>query len=578
MAWHKKRAVQVLIIMLLAIFTCPLASPAAQTEKSDHLTVSGIIADAQGKGVKEAEIELLVNGKQVNPLGRDEHLETGSKGSFVGRYRLPQGALPDAKVQVKAAKPSWQPRESDPIKVLNAGMDAEGNRIFQGQADLTLKRRITPAFWIASFVLLAVYVLIAAELMHRTLASFLGAALVLFISYTAGTFDKDFFILSFEDAMRSIDLNVIFLLMGMMIIVGVLKKTGLFQWLAYKSYALARGNIFILSFILQIITAVTSAFLDNVTTMLLMIPVTIEIAVTLKINPLTLLIPEVFASNVGGAATLIGDPPNILIGSYAKLTFAQFVINLALVCTVCLALTSLWYLWWYKKGYLAAEDKDVGRTIEYLKEEYKITNKKLTVMGLGILAFVIFLFVVHGVLHMEPSVAALIGAMVLLAISRVDIVEMLEHEVEWPTLVFFIALFMVIAGAEETGLIQIIAEWVKDLSGGNLTVAIVLVLWVSAIASAFIDNIPFTATMLPIIAFLNQTIPGAESGVLWWSLALGACLGGNGTMIGASANVVTVGLVEKAGYHISFLGYMKACWWPMLITVAIGMVYLLIAY
>jgi len=564
--------------MLLAIFTCPLASPAAQTEKSDHLTVSGIIADAQGKGVKEAEIELLVNGKQVNPLGRDEHLETGSKGSFVGRYRLPQGALPDAKVQVKAAKPSWQPRESDPIKVLNAGMDAEGNRIFQGQADLTLKRRITPAFWIASFVLLAVYVLIAAELMHRTLASFLGAALVLFISYTAGTFDKDFFILSFEDAMRSIDLNVIFLLMGMMIIVGVLKKTGLFQWLAYKSYALARGNIFILSFILQIITAVTSAFLDNVTTMLLMIPVTIEIAVTLKINPLTLLIPEVFASNVGGAATLIGDPPNILIGSYAKLTFAQFVINLALVCTVCLALTSLWYLWWYKKGYLAAEDKDVGRTIEYLKEEYKITNKKLTVMGLGILAFVIFLFVVHGVLHMEPSVAALIGAMVLLAISRVDIVEMLEHEVEWPTLVFFIALFMVIAGAEETGLIQIIAEWVKDLSGGNLTVAIVLVLWVSAIASAFIDNIPFTATMLPIIAFLNQTIPGAESGVLWWSLALGACLGGNGTMIGASANVVTVGLVEKAGYHISFLGYMKACWWPMLITVAIGMVYLLIAY
>jgi Na+/H+ antiporter NhaD/arsenite permease-like protein len=200
------------------------------------------------------------------------------------------------------------------------------------------------------------------------------------------------------------------------------------------------------------------------------------------------------------------------------------------------------------------------------------------VMGLGILAFVIFLFIVHGVLHMEPSVAALVGAMVLVAISRVDIVEMLEHEVEWPTLVFFIALFMVIAGAEETGLIQMIAEWVKDLSGGNLTVAIILVLWVSAIASAFIDNIPFTATMLPIVAFLNQTIPGAESGVLWWSLALGACLGGNGTIIGASANVVTVGMLEKAGYHISFLGYMKACWWPMLITVAIAMVYLLIAY
>jgi len=578
MRWPKDLTVKVLLTLFLMIIAGPLAVAASQPQRVDKLTVSGVVADAQGKGVKEVEVELLVNGQHVTPAGRDEHLETSGKGAFVGRYTLTKGALPEGQVKVRVVKPSWQPQESEALKVLDGGTDAAGNRLFQAQADLTLKRQITSGFWIASLVLLVAYILIAAEFMHRTLAAFLGAALILFITYTAGTFDKNYFILSFEDAMRAIDLNVIFLLMGMMIIVGVLKKTGLFQWLAYKSYALARGNIFILSFILQIVTAVTSAFLDNVTTMLLLIPVTIEIAVTLKINPLTLLIPEVFASNVGGAATLIGDPPNILIGSYAKLTFTQFVINLALVCTACLALTSLWYLWWYKKGYLAAEVKDVGRTIEYLREEYRITDKKLTIMGLGILGFVIFLFIVHGVLHMEPSVAALMGAMVLLAISRVDIVEMLEHEVEWPTLIFFIALFMVIAGAEETGLIQIIAEWVKDLSGGNLMVAIILVLWVSAIASAFIDNIPFTATMLPIIAFLNQTIPGAESGVLWWSLALGACLGGNGTMIGASANVVTVGMLEKAGYHISFLGYMKACWWPMMITVTIGMIYLLFAY
>ena len=268
-----------------------------------------------------------------------------------------------------------------------------------------------------------------------------------------------------------------------------------------------------------------SAFLDNVTTMLLMIPVTIEIAVTLKINPLVLLIPEVFASNVGGTATLIGDPPNILIGSYAGLTFGQFVTNLALVCTVCLIVTSFFYLWWHKKDYLKAEVKDIPRTIAYLKEEYQITNKKLMIQSLMLLGFTILLFALHGFLHMPVSIAALIGSLVLLAISGEDIVEMLEHEVEWPTLVFFIGLFMVIAGAEETGLIQMIANWVKDLSGGNLTTAIILVLWVSAIASAFIDNIPFTATMLPIIAFLNQTIPGAESGVLWWSLALGA-LGG----------------------------------------------------
>jgi Na+/H+ antiporter NhaD/arsenite permease-like protein len=578
MSCPRNLCVKVLMLLLLIILSGPWAALGAPPEAGDRLTVSGVMADAQGKGVKEVGVELLVNGRRLAPLGRDAHLETGSKGSFVGRYRLPQGALPGAQVQVRAGKPSWQTQESAPVQVLDAGQDAAGNRLYQAQAHLTLKRQITPAFWIAAFVLLVVYVLIAAEAMHRTLAAFLGAALILFITYTLGTFDKNYFILSFEDAMGAIDLNVIFLLMGMMIIVGVLKKTGLFQWLAYKCYALARGNIFVLSLILQLVTAVCSAFLDNVTTMLLLIPITIEIAVTLKINPITLLIPEVFASNVGGTATLIGDPPNILIGSYAKLTFSQFVINLSLVCAVCLLITSLWYLWWYKKGYLQADVKDVDRTIAYLKEEYRITNKKLTAMGLGILGFVIFLFIVHGVLHMEPSVAALIGSMVLLAISRVDIVEMLEHEVEWPTLIFFVALFMVIAGAEATGLIQIIAEWVKDLSRGNLTAAIILILWVSAIASAFIDNIPFTATMLPIIAFLNQTIPGAESGVLWWSLALGACLGGNGTMIGASANVVMVGMTEKAGYHISFLGYMRACWWPMMLTVTIGMVYLLLAY
>jgi Na+/H+ antiporter NhaD/arsenite permease-like protein len=312
--------------------------------------------------------------------------------------------------------------------------------------------------------------------------------------------------------------------------------------------------------------------------MLLVLPVTIEIAVTLKINPLALLVPEAFASNVGGTATLIGDPPNILIGSYAGLTFGQFVQNLSLVCAISLAASSFYFLWWHKRDYLKAEVKDVNRTIAFLKEEYQITDKKLMIQGLLLLGFAILFFVLGGILHLPVSIPALVGSLLLLTISGGDIVEMLEKEVEWPTLIFFVGLFMVIAGAEETGLIQVIANFVKDVSKGNLTAAIVIILWVSAIASAFIDNIPFTATMLPIIAFLNQTIPGAESGVLWWSLSLGACLGGNGTMIGASANVVTVGLAEKAGYHISFLNYMKACWWPMMITVSICMVFLLVAY
>ena len=479
-----------------------------------------------GKGLKEVEVEVLVNGRHVKPTGKEAEIVTGKPGGYVADIIPPPGTLPAGQVEVKAAKPSWKPVPATKVQVLEAGSDAQGNRLFQAAQNLTMNRTVTPGFWIAALVLLLVYVVISLELMHRTLVSFLGAAFILFITYTLGTFDKAYHIISFDDAMGAIDLNVIFLLMGMMLFVGVMKRTGMFQFLAYKAYALAKGNVFALSLILQVITAILSAFLDNVTTMLLVLPVTIEIAVTLKINPMTLLIPEVFASNVGGTATLIGDPPNILIGSYAGLTFGQFVQNLALVCVICLGVSSLWYLWWHKKDYAKAEVKDIPRTIAYLKEEYQITNMKLTVQGLLLLAFTIGLFATHGILHMQVSVAALIGSLILVAISRVDIVDLLEHEVEWPTLVFFIGLFMVIAGAEETGLIQMIANWVKDVSQGNLTVAIIIVLWVSAIASAFIDNIPFTATMLPIIAFLNQTIPGAESGVLWWSLALGACLGG----------------------------------------------------
>jgi len=578
----RQRLVSFLYIFTFLVIAGLLAAPAVIAAPApapgDHLAVSGLVTDPMAKGLKEVEVEVLVNGQHVKPVGKDAEITTGKPGGFVADFILPPGTLPAAKVEVKAHKPSWKPIPATPVKVVEAGADAQGNKLFQAAQNLTMNRTTSAGFWIASLILLLVYVVISLELMHRTLVSFLGATLIIFITYTLGTWDKSFYIISFDEAIGAIDLNVIFLLMGMMIFVGVMKKTGMFQFLAYKAYAMAKGNVFVLVFILQIITAVVSAFLDNVTTMLLMIPVTIEIAVTLKINPLVLLIPEVFASNVGGTATLIGDPPNILIGSYAGLSFGQFVANLALAAAVCLVITSFFYLWWYKKDYLKAEVKDIPRTIAYLKTEYQITNKKLAIQSLMLLGFTILLFALHGLFHMPVSVAALIGSLILLAVSGEDIVEMLEHEVEWPTLIFFIGLFMVIAGAEETGLIQMIANWVKDLSGGNLTTAIILVLWVSAIASAFIDNIPFTATMLPIIAFLNQTIPGAESGVLWWSLALGACLGGNGTMIGASANVVTVGLAEKAGYHISFITYMKACWWPMMITVAIAMVYLLIAY
>ncbi len=572
----KRTALFCYFLFMFFVFVIPAG--AAEEEKSqgphDILVVSGTILNAQSKPVKEVEVNFYVNGAKVQ---LEEEVITSKAGRYEAELLLPPGTLPGAKVEIEADKPAYKSSGHILLEdVVQEKTDAEGNVNYLAHYNLTLMRAITPGFWIATFVLIAVYALIALELMHRTLAAFLGAALLLFITYTAGTFNDDYVILSFEDAIHAIDMNVIFLLMAMMMIVGILKKTGVFQWTAYKAYQMAKGNVYALSCILMVITAVSSAFLDNVTTMLLIIPVTVEIALTLKINPIAFLMPEVFASNVGGTATLIGDPPNIMIGSYAKLSFVDFVQNLTAICVIGLIFSLVYFIFLYKKDYLKAQVGDVQKMIDHLREEYKITNKTLLTQGSIIMGIVILLFIAHGALHMEPSIAAMIGAAVLMAISRVDIVEMIEHEIEWPTLIFFIMLFMVVAGAEETGLIQVIAEWVKDMSQGSLVTAIVMILWVSAIASALIDNIPFTATMLPIVAYLTVVIPGAEHGILWWALALGACLGGNGTMIGASANVVTVGMAERAGYHISFMKYVKIAAFPTLITIILCTFWLLV--
>ena len=563
-----------LLIVFLCVAAFSILEPVDSLAASDILTVSGVISDAQKKPVKDAEITFFLNGnKQVVK----EEVTTSKGGQYIVDLELPAGTLPGAIVEMEASRPSYKASERVALQnIVQEKVGEAGEIHYLAHHNITISRAITPGFWVATLVLIAVYGLIAFELMHRTLAAFLGAALVLAVTYTAGAFNTEWVILTYEDAIHAIDMNVIFLLMAMMIIVGVMKKTGVFQWLAYKSYQLAKGNVFVLASILMFVTAVTSAFLDNVTTMLLIIPVTIEIALTLRVNPVAFLLPEVFASNVGGTATLIGDPPNIMIGSYAGLSFMDFVKNLTVICFICLIVTIIYFVWWYKKDYLKAKADDIEGTIRKLREEYQITNKKLLIQSGIILALTIFLFIVHGTLKMEPSIAALIGAALLMVISRENIVEMLEKEIEWPTLIFFMMLFIVVAAAEHTGLIQIIADWVRDMSRGSLVIAVIMILWVSALASAIIDNIPFTATMLPIVAYLTQVIPGAQTGVLWWALALGACLGGNGTMIGASANVVTVGMAERAGYPISFMEYLKAAFIPMVITVFLAMIWLLV--
>ncbi len=558
---------------------------------ADQASHSGPILDIYGKivnphntGVDDAKIAVFLNGKALKPEVHGQHkhgpaeIISAPDGTFQASLRLPGELTKTSKITIKVFKPSYT-EESDTISLDRLLHTPSGYTL---KADLKIKRTKGPAFWIATVIFLLAYILISFELLHRTLAAMLGAATMLVISYTIGTINPQYHILSYESAIHAIDMNVIFLLMGMMIIVGILKHTGVFQWCAYKCYQLARGNVIILSIILMAFTAFASAFLDNVTTMLLLTPVSIEIALSLGISPVSLLIPEILASNIGGTATLIGDPPNIMIGSYAGLTFMDFVINLAPVCLVAMIALFGYSKIAYGREYSKASVDDIQAFIVRLREEYKITDSTLLTVGLIIMGIVIAMFLTHGIWHMEVSIAALFGAALLftygLLTKKVDLLELIEKDIEWTTLLFFMFLFILVGAVEETGLLDMIADWVLHLSHGNLTASICLILWVAAIMSAFVDNIPFTATMLPIVAYLTKVIPGAESGVLWWALAFGACFGGNGTMIGASANVVTLGIAESAGYPIKFFGYMKVGFLYMIISVAIANVWLLLFY
>ncbi|HCE80315.1 ArsB/NhaD family transporter [Thermodesulfobacterium commune] len=550
-------------------------------QNMDKIHISGIILDNHKEPVKEAEIKLLVDGKPYKILkehGKLDKVISSSQGTFQLDFQLPKGLIETGKIQLEIAKTSFK---KTVVEIKKEDFAVKGNE-FYANKNIILERYIGPAFWIATIVFVVTYALISFELLHRTVAAMLGAATILILTYTLGTINSDFHIISFERAIEAIDMNVIFLLMGMMVIIGVLKHTGVFQWCAYMSYKLARGNVMVLSIISFFFIAITSAFLDNVTTMLLYTPVLIEISIALKINPLSLLIPGIMASNVGGTATLIGDPPNIMIGSYTGLTFMQFVYALTPVVLICMIALVIYNKFFYSKEYKKGKVDDVDAFLSYLREEYKITDKTLLTYGLIVMLIVIGFFATHGYWHMEVSIPALFGAGILFTYAvltkKVKMLELIEKDIEWTTLLFFIFLFIIVGAVEEVGLLAIIADWVHNLSAGNLTVAICLILWVSAIMSAFVDNIPFTATMLPIVAYLTKVIPGAESNVLWWALALGACLGGNGTMIGASANVVTIGIAESAGYKISFFGFMKYAFVYMLITIIISNIWLLLFY
>jgi Na+/H+ antiporter NhaD/arsenite permease-like protein len=428
--------------------------------------------------------------------------------------------------------------------------------------------------WVSTGVLVATYAAIMSERLNRAIVALLGAGVLI----SVGLLDQ-------SEALRGIDWNTIALLTGMMIIVSVTKKCGVFQYVAIVAAQRVRARPAGLMIMLSVVTAVFSAFLDNVTTVLLIAPVTLVIAREIKVPPYPFLFAEIFASNIGGTATLIGDPPNILIGSLAGLSFNDFVLNLTPVIVLVMAVQiAITHIIWGRR--LHATDADEARVMA-IRAADRISDTKLLKQSLSVIAAVIVAFVLARAIHLEPGSIAMIGAAVLLALDNLGHPPDRQHlhvtgafnEVEWITIFFFIGLFIVVHAVDVTGLLGVLADKLLALTAGNRTVTALTILWASAVLSAIIDNIPFVATMIPLIKSMAPTFGGPDGLLpLWWALSLGACLGGNGTLIGASANLTVAGIAERDGVPFRFMTYLLYAFPMMLVSVAISHVYIYLRY
>ena len=405
-------------------------------------------------------------------------------------------------------------------------------------------------------VLIGIYVILISEVVHRTTLAMFGALLIIIVLIQTEIIPAHDTV---DFVIGAIDFNTIGLLLGMMIIVGILGETGIFQYIGIKAAKLAKGNVWKLMLLFSVITAVGSAFLDNVTMILLMVPVTISVARILNINPISIILAEIFASNVGGAATLIGDPPNIMIGSAAGIPFIEFAYHMLPEVVITFVASLLLLKVMFKKD-LKQKPENVEK-LQQIDETKEIKDMMLLKKSAIVLLGVIIVFMFHGLLEIEVSIIALAGAAILLLITRMKPAKAFTH-VEWPTLLFFAGLFVIVSGVELTGVLEIFANQIIQTTGGNLVATSILIIWSSAFASAFVDNIPYTATMIPIIENISQD-PGIANSLssfsynpLWYALAIGADFGGNGTLIGASANLVAIAVMERHGYRMFFRAFL----------------------
>lgn len=418
------------------------------------------------------------------------------------------------------------------------------------------------AQWISVAIFVIALAVIISEKVHRAVVALTGAALVMMLG-----------IMPFEEAIGHIDFNTLGVLFGMMLFVGVVKLSGLFEYLAVKCAHLAKGDPWRIMLLFVLLTALLSAFLDNVTTVLLIGPMTLNICKLLKVDPVPFFLTEIMASNIGGTATLIGDPPNIMIGSAAGYGFADFIMMDTPVVIIILAVVCVLFYFLYGRK-LSAPAAEIEAVLELQPSAY-VKDRRLLRISVAMIVLVVVGFMGHGALGWESSVIALGVAALILLLSRASIDEALA-QVEWTTLVFFAGLFIIVGAMTATGVIDMLASWLVNVTGGDVFLTMLVLVFGSAVVSAFLDNIPFVATMIPILASMQAT--GMDVTPLWWAVSLGACLGGNGTLIGASANVVLSDISRKNGHTITFAQYFKVGFPMMLLTVVIAAGYLVLRF
>ena len=572
LAFARKKSIFMAFIgflFIMSLFFMINQSAAANTRniEEDGYRIGGSLVNEQDQPIQEASISVF------EQTGGEEILLAEGESQDDGSWLIVLEEIPINMI-VEIERPHYETQRFYFSAEDYRHLKQDGSLVIP---EMVFKRKVDASFWAATIIFVLVLLVIAFELMHSTTASLAAMSAVFMVSFVGGAISKNWFIFDFETALTYINWEVIFLVMGMMIIIAVMERTGIFQWTAFQAYRLSGGKGWLLVLILMAVTAVASALLDNFTTMLLMTPISIQIGIALGINPFALIIPEVLASNVGGISTLIGTPTNIIIGSYASIGFNDFLKNQTIGVLFALAVMGGYVLFHYRSELSKQSGEISEKLYEMLKKNGQIRDKEALIKAGVVFIFVLAGFAVGEKFHIVPAVPALVGATVLLVWLKPDVSKTIEA-VDWTTLVFFMSLFIVVGAVQEVGLISYVAVAMQKLIGENLVLGIIVIVFGVGTLSTSIANIPLAASMLPVVEFLSGSIPGASNKVLYYALSMGAAMGGNGFLIGGEANLVTAGITEQSGYPISFKEFMKIGLPVTYLTLGAGTIWLLIKF